>query len=262
MPMEVLYFIAGALERLGIRIDIALNLISSLGFFLLLMSIYTLSISIFKKKAAGLLAIFMVIFNASFSWIYYLTSWNLQLESIDQIVLNKRFAAFGPFDDNIISAFWNLNLYTNQRHAALALALMFFCVWILAYSKRRAWHIAAFVCVLIMPFLNQAVLLPLFLTLALAVVGAGKQRREVFIRLIMAIIFVLPVLLLVSGGANIRFDPGYLYDRTSWHEIAVSNNLVRWLIYWFLNLGLLPFFALAGFFLLKKLHFKNFPALL
>ncbi len=248
------YLLAGILEKFGTRIDIAVNLLSTFSFFALILAVYKLTLNISKSKAAGILAAIMLVFNASFSWIYYVTGWGFNMHSFTDIVLNKRFAAFGPFDNNIVEAFWNLNLYTNQRHTPLSLALMFFCVWILAFNKRRLLRILALAGCAIMPVLNQALVIPLFVTLGLAWLGLKSERKRVLINIILALLVTLPLLLIFGGGANIRFDPGYLYDRSSWHELEIHSRILKWIIFWFLNLGLLPAFALLGFILLKPLR--------
>ena len=45
------YLMVGMLEKIGLRIDFALNILSSLSFFLLIFSIYLLGKILFKSKA-------------------------------------------------------------------------------------------------------------------------------------------------------------------------------------------------------------------
>jgi hypothetical protein len=248
------YLLAGILEKFGTRIDLAINILSTFSFFALILAIYKLTLNISKSKAAGILAVIMLIFNSSFSWIYYVSSWGFNMHSFSDIVLNKRFAAFGPFDNNIIEAFWNLNLYTNQRHTPISLALMFFCIWILAFNKKKSLHVLALAGCAVMPILNQALIIPLFVTLGLAWLGLKTERKRVMVNIVLALLVSLPLLFTFGGGANIRFDPGFLYDHTSWHELDIHNNLLKWIIFWFLNLGLLPVFALIGFLLVRPLR--------
>lgn len=113
------YALVGALERLGVRIDWALNLPSALGFFLLLVLIFWFSYQLFKNYALSFLSVLFFLFNGSLSFFQF-----FKTHSITEILTNSRFSVFGPWDGGPITAFWTLNIYTNQRHLALSYAII------------------------------------------------------------------------------------------------------------------------------------------
>jgi hypothetical protein len=47
----------------------------------------------------------------------------LNPHTLTDIVTAEHFTSFGPWDGKLVSAFWNLNIYTNQRHLSLSFAL-------------------------------------------------------------------------------------------------------------------------------------------
>ncbi|KKP80399.1 MAG: hypothetical protein UR81_C0030G0001, partial [Candidatus Levybacteria bacterium GW2011_GWB1_35_5] len=134
------YAAAGVLEKIGLRIDFALNILSIFGFTFLILMIFLFSKEIFKSKIVGAVSILFFIFNGSLSFIEYFKNNGLSLDSLVLILSNTKFTSFGPYDGGIISAFWNLNIYTNQRHLALSYALSLFIIFLLLRFKESQEH--------------------------------------------------------------------------------------------------------------------------
>lgn len=130
------FLIVGLLETIGFNIAFALNLMSALGMFLLLEMIYLYGWKIFSSRKIGILAVLLFLFNGTFSIWEFIKISNTPPELINRITTAKEYASFGPWDGHIVSAFWNWNIYINQRHLAmsygLALLGMFPLLW---YSK-------------------------------------------------------------------------------------------------------------------------------
>ena len=117
------YLFIGVLERVGLRIDLAVNILSAGGFSLLLFMIYQYANTLFRSKLAGILALILFLFNGSLAWVEFFNqqgwTWNVFL-SIPQ---QSQFASFGPWSGRLVSAFWNWNIFTNQRHLGLSYGL-------------------------------------------------------------------------------------------------------------------------------------------
>src|SRR3990170_2533867 len=128
------YLMVGVLEHLGLRIDFALNILSSISFTFLLFMIYLLGKTLFQKRTIGILSVFLFLFNGSFSFIEFFKQYPLSINTPINIIKNTAFPSFGPYDGKIVSAFWNLNIYTNQRHLALSFALALLTIYLL-YCK-------------------------------------------------------------------------------------------------------------------------------
>ena len=130
------YMVVGLLEKLGLRLDWALNLPSILGFTLLLAGIWSLAIALFKDTKVAILSIIFFLFNGSLSFIKFFNDHPLSLNTPLDITRANAFPAFGPWDGGLISAFWNLNIYTNQRHLALAFGIiLLFIRWVTKASN-------------------------------------------------------------------------------------------------------------------------------
>ncbi|MBI5620944.1 hypothetical protein HY949_04135 [Candidatus Gottesmanbacteria bacterium] len=133
------YMVVGLLEKLGLRLDWALNLPSILGFTLLLWGIWSLAFALFQDKKVAFLSIIFFLFNGSLSFLKFFSDHPLSLDTPLDIIRANAFPAFGPWDGGMISAFWNLNIYTNQRHLAVAFAVtLLFIRWVARNSKFEA----------------------------------------------------------------------------------------------------------------------------
>ncbi len=253
------YAIVGGMEAIGIRIDTALNLLSVIGLAGLMFSIYLLGKRITGSKFVGIGATLSVILNPSLSWIYYFFTGENKLANFKDIFTTKIFGSFGPYDDNIISAFWNLNIFTNQRHFAFSLLFMFLAIWFIVYSKGKKKFIAALVFLAILSWMHKAVLMISFIVLGVLLYCFPKRRVRILVAIIAGLIVSIPGLLYLSQNAggfsnNIQegaglflYDPGFLYRATTFWEMAPASGFEQWLIYWFFNLGVLPFLAFFGF---------------
>lgn len=117
-------FYVGILEFLGLRIDLALNIMSLLALLSCLSLLYILTVKLVKKPAAGIIAIILFLFRSSFAIFTYLfdgTRYASIAEIIDKILNTRVFIGNTP---NEVWGLWTLNVYANQRHFALGLSLM------------------------------------------------------------------------------------------------------------------------------------------
>ncbi|MBM3205505.1 hypothetical protein FJZ41_01475 [Candidatus Shapirobacteria bacterium] len=233
------YLLVGGLEYLGLRLDFALNLPSLLGFTLLMITIFWLAKLLFKNYFVALLGVILFLFNGSFSfWEFFKQhplSWRTPLE----IFQNKFFPSFGPYDGKIVSAFWNLNIYTNQRHLALAYGLLiFFLISLLlpVIKKQKISHIRIILIGLgvgFFPFLHSVGYFMMMVVLGMLFLLLQGYRKSFLFVLFMALAIGAPQLFLIRPGGvegNLNFHPGYL--------IANQLTLVNFFHYWFWNLGL------------------------
>ncbi len=246
------YFFIGMLERAGLRLDMAVNLLSIIGMAGLLMMVYFLGTRIGKTKWIGLGAAVMVIFNSSLSWIYYFFIGKEKLASISELFKTPSFGAFGPYDNSLISAFWNLNIYTNQRHLAFAFALMFAAVWLIVYKKGWKSLVLAVIIIGTLSWVHKATWLILFIVLGVMFFAHFKSKQRIYLATLLGLGVSLPGLYYLNqnadpGGSLLNLQLGFLSNSTDWHEFNVVSPLQRFIVYWFLNLGLLPLMAFAGF---------------
>jgi len=250
------------LEKIGLPLDWALNLPSALSFFGLLLIIYLLAKTIFKRRFVGFLSIILFLFNGSLSFLEFFKNHPLSLRTPIEIFKNNTFPSFGPYDGKIVSAFWNLNIYTNQRHLALAFSLTLLAILLLVnpiLAKQKITYrrtILLGMLLGLMPFLHSAVFAMSVIIFTGFLILLRGYRKNLLILLAITLGLGLPQIFLVQTGGGIssfQFNPGFL----------IANNLtfIDFIKYWFLNLGLLPFFILIGFIkapLLNKKVFLSF----
>lgn len=134
------YMLVGFLEKFGVRIDYALNIPSTIGFFALLAIIYIFGTRLFRSRAVGVLSVLFFLFNGTLSFLEFFKEHPLSNHIVQDIITNTTFPSFGPYDHKIVSAFWNLNIYTNQRHLAAAYAFGLLIIYLVFYYSRKEKH--------------------------------------------------------------------------------------------------------------------------
>ena len=252
----IFYSAVGFLEKLGIPIDVALNSLSFLGFLFLVFIIYFFASKVFKSKAVGILSTVFFLFNSSLSFVYFFQKYGLSTETINQIISNKDFLSFAPYGQGIVSAFWNLNIYTNQRHLAisygLSLLLIYLIIKPLLGEKKISfnWQVILGVLLGLSFFLHTAVLLMTLIILGCFTIAFPKIRKECLTILIIAAVFAFPQYLYSKGdfGFSPKIAVGYL----------VTNGLTiqKFIQFWIYNLGLSFILIPLGFLASDKFQRK------
>ena len=123
------YLIVGMLERVGLQIDLALNIPSAVGMTMLLFMVYKIALLFFKRRLIGLLAVVLVIFNGSLAFVEYFNQQGWTWQALLAIPEQVQFASFGPWSGRLVAAFWNWNIFTNQRHLALGYGLVLVAIF-------------------------------------------------------------------------------------------------------------------------------------
>lgn len=248
----VFFAIVGLLEKVGVPLDWALNSLSILSFFLLLLAIYFLTKAIFKSRFTSMVACILFLFNGSFAFVDFFKKYPLSIHSLTDILHHDSFLAFGPYYGNkIISAFWSLNIYTNQRHLALAYAVFLLLILAiykasqkdnkLGFNKTLLWGII----IGLFPFIHLPVFAMIEATLFILFVIYPHLRKNILAIVAVSVIIALPQMMYM-GNSNYQgnlFHPGYLIE---------NLNFLSFIKYWFLNLGLVTILAPVGFILAKS----------
>jgi hypothetical protein len=249
--------IVGFLERMGARIDWALNIPSSLGFFSLLLGIYLLAYTLFASRGVALLSVLFFLFNGSLGFIRFFTLHPLSLKTLKDIASAKDFPAFAPWGPGDVTAFWNLNIFTNQRHLAIAFAVVIaFILTTLRMEKRSSraqalWGIAWGIGIGILPYFHQPTLLIMAVFMVCYGIFFPRVRLFLFITGLLAGILVIPQVMAVQGGApSVVWHPGYIIHGDI-IKLAFPQNVFRFLTFWTYNLGLHIILIPIGFFFLS-----------
>lgn len=253
----IFYLIVGTLEKIGLPLNWALNLPSALSFFVLLLTIYFFSKYLFKSKAVATLSVVFFLFNGSFSFLEFFKKHPFPTLTLNQIIKNTQFPSFGPYDRKIVSAFWNLNIYTNQRHLALAYLLFFLVLYMVFQGYKKPKKFTYKKAVLIgfivglFPFLHLAVFGMLGVMLLTSFFVFPKIRTKIFLTGCLALLLAIPQILYM-GNSNLEtklINPGYLIENLTFLNFSK---------YWFLNLGFVSILAPAGLLIANKDQRKVF----
>ncbi len=242
----------GILEKLGLRIDYALNIPSALGFFLLLLTIYFFAVKLFKSKAVGVLSILFLICNSTLDFLNFFAKYPLSTHTLSDIINNTRFMSFGPYDGKIISAFWNLNIYTNQRHLGLSYAvsmlLIYFVIKPYLENKKPDLKINVITGIIlgITFFLNIAVTLMSAIILGMLFLLSKGKRISILITIIIGGVITFPQYLYIEqqSASKTSIFLGYLANN--------SLTITSFINYWFQNLGLNLILIPLGFIIAPK----------
>ena len=245
------FALTGFLEKIGIRLDSALNGLSVLFLFLLLVSIYYFGKVVFKSSKVGVISVVLLLFNGSLGFLEFFKKNPISPSLFSSIMQNTEFSSFGPYDGKVVSAFWNLNIYTNQRHLALAYAaFIFFNILIYIYSKKPGslTYIKSLILGAIIgsfPFIHQAVFGTVGIALAIFFLIYPKLRSKIVIIGITALVIAVPQFIYMGTSNSVFsfFHPGYL---------AIDHTIFGLTKYWFLNLGLTMVLTPIGFLIANK----------
>ncbi|MFT4143584.1 MAG: hypothetical protein QM644_03935 [Mobilitalea sp.] len=118
-------FFVGNLEYLGLRIDFAFNLPSIISFVSAFLLLYILAMKITGKRIVGALACLFFAFRSSKTLFTYIASLPAGTNVLKALRDNMEFISDTPNEE---WGLWNLNVYCNQRHLALGLAVMFLVI--------------------------------------------------------------------------------------------------------------------------------------
>ena len=241
------YLIVGFLERIGVRIDLALNIPSIIGFGGLMTAIVYVSFKLFGNWKISMLSLLFFVCNGSFGFLKFFEKNPLSDHTFYDIFANESFPAFGPWDGGLVTAFWNLNIYTNQRHLAIG-----FLVGLLTISlayRMRTWSfrqqipsiIGMIILFTFLPYLHQ----PMLLIIGIFYLWYFILFPRIRIPFILIGIITIPLIywqlspILKGGSETFSYYIGYLIH----NEFTVS----KFIRFWIYNLGLHSLLIPLGF---------------
>ena len=125
-------FLAGNLEYLGMRMDVAYNIVSLISLTGFLMLLYQLALRITGKMCCGVLTIFLFFFRSGMAFFRFVWE-HIQAGNLLETLTEN--VSFIGYTTNENWGLWNFNVYLNQRHLAfgllmVTLALYLFMDWL------------------------------------------------------------------------------------------------------------------------------------
>ena len=228
-------FTTAVLEKTGWPIALSYNLLSALSLAGLLVIIYYFSQEIFKIKSRLLsgLASLLFVLTPDLSFIYFFK--NITFQNFLTKLRNHNFYLDnGLTVDKFFGGFFNLNVFTNQRHLVFGFGFFFIFVlilWRIYTGKKLAKKEMLLAAIIfgLMPFWHNFVFLAIGLVWGVAFLIVRK--KEIFWVLLVGGLIALPQILFLKSQANsqIFFRPGFImHDQLTWF------NLLK---FWFYNFG-------------------------
>lgn len=253
------FMFVGILERLGLRIDWALNVPSALGFAGVLVLLYLIAKRLFCSKTVGFLAILFFLFNGSLGFIRFFSLHPLSINSLTDIIHAKDFPAFAPWGPGLVSAFWNLNIYTNQRHLAPAFAIVLLFIYMIIRDTQRPakeqfllaipWGIVFG----LFPYFHPPSLLILAICMICYFFLYPRSRIFLFDVGLITLLIALPQMYRIQSEVKtIEWYPGYIFHNELLNLKSIPNMIWYMVVFWWQNLGLHSILILIGFFLINK----------
>lgn len=223
------YFLVGNLEKLGLPLHFAVNLPSALGFFFLLVGIYFLSLKLFSSRIVSFLSVILFLFNGSFSFLDFLTKYPFTsiAQTFNRLINLTEFVSFGPWNGSIITAFWNLNVFTNQRHLGLSFALVTLIIYFLYTKSKGVYFIGLLMGILI--FLNQPSFAIAAVFCLVFFLFSPPLRLPLLLSSLGSLPFVVASYFLVNVSPAVHFRIGFLTPQ----PVTISA-LAK---FWFYNIG-------------------------
>lgn len=244
--------LVGFLEKAGLRIDMAFNGISILLFTALLFLIYKLPQLIFvKNKLLGILSVMLFVFHSNLTFIDFFKAKGLSLSAFRDFWLMPDYIHKGPFDGSIISIFFTLNVYLNQRHLIAAfvigLAIIYFLLSKLIKSQKISYK-TLIILGLVLGILSRVHTLTFFsTTIILLFLFILFKRSRLLLPLFLPALVVFFFHAKDIIGQDIShtfFNPGFLSEK--------PLSIINFSSFWFMNLGIALILIPLGFFISGK----------
>lgn len=257
-------FTTGVLEHIGLRIDIAYNLISVFSFTFLLYTIYYLAVLIFKKRLVGILSIVFFWFSSDLSFVNFFEKYGFSKSLISYWWHNNFYFQGSPlfFSKTISPAiFWTLDTYVNQRHLIFGALyfLTFLYFWISqSQTKKQSKLFITTMGISLGLFVmwHAMIFLAGIVVIIMVMILYKNIRKSLLITLIITVLLALPQIILIKlhSADMLMFKPGFILD-----NMLTLGNFAH---FWIINLGFSIITIPIGFFLANKEQKKFFLILL
>jgi hypothetical protein len=229
-------FLAGTLEALGLRLDLAFNAPAILSFTALLVLAFELGRLLCGRVAGGVLAALLTPLSTSWAWLDYVRGWDRDPPGFLSDFWRQGVRLHnGPYDGEIISGHFSLFPYVNQRQLTFGVALGLLVIYATyralqgdgGLRRERAAALGALVGV---SFLFNGLIAVAIGATVLTLMLLYRHVRPGIAFAVAAGAAALPVALALRGGNALAWHFGYLV------EPLTFSSFVE---YWWLNVGLL-----------------------
>ena len=236
-------FTTAVLEVLGMRIDHAFNLLSTLSLTCVIIMLYLWGRFIGNSTKAGILTCLLFFFQSSLAFIAFFKEHGFSLSAVRH---NNFYIGNFPFDSGLIAGFWNMNTYLNQRHLIFGLVAVLFISYL--FTDKNILQIKRYVQVILgfliglLPLWHITAFVSINIILFIALLVDRQKRQQLLPVMITATFSSLPWLFMITNNAHSSpvLQPGFLID--------LFHKPAQWFIFWIVNLGISLVTILLGVF--------------
>jgi hypothetical protein len=168
LPIRYHYLFAllvGKLEATGVPLDWALNIPSTIGFFLILLMTFLLAKKWFSDSRIAALSVVFFLFNGSMGFVQFFRKLSPSSNLVSDIIFNDHFSAMGPWDGGNVLGVWHLLVFVSQRHFSVALGILLSFIYVCYYLEGRSrrvqlsWALFFGILIGLFPVFHKAVIL-------------------------------------------------------------------------------------------------------
>lgn len=247
-------FLVGLLEKIGFRIDIAFNGLSVLFFTALLYFIYKLPQVIFyKSRVIGIISVVLFVFHSNLTFIDFLREKGISKNLFLDLWLLPDYLNKGPFDGSIISLFFTLNVYLNQRHfiAGLTISMFIFFIFLskIINNKNISYEkviLLGFLLGLISRFHTLTFFSTSIVLFTLLLIFKHFRFILPFFAPAALLFFFHANDILLQNMQHLFFNPGFLSQK--------PLSFYNFVYFWLANIGISLFLIPIAVWLSKKKH--------
>ncbi|HUD20143.1 MAG TPA: hypothetical protein VMR81_06905 [Patescibacteria group bacterium] len=245
------YFWVGMYEHLGVPIVWAVNIPSALTYACLLVVIYFIPRVLTKApKIVGLFAVLFTILHSTLTFIFFFEKYGVSIHALKILWRLPKYFFAGPFDGSPISIYWTLNVFVNQRHLALGIAIALLVgLVVFQECKKKTWSMIDLMIVGILTGLLAFWHIVMF-GILLGTVGIllliNRKYRQFVVYIIASLICSVPTLMTWVRAAMVYITPAV---RSS---IPLPTTHVPILLYIIYNYGILLFSVPIGLFVMPR----------
>lgn len=247
------YFFVASLERLGMPLIPSFNVISAAGFSLyLMMAYYLVRILLKESRMFGWVTVVALMGHSTMTWLYLLLSSGFHKGFISDIWNLQMYPFAGPYDGSIISLFFTLNVFVNQRHLAFGIAISLWLFLMMVRSKRQpksAFLLGMLYGLLvgILGLWNIIIYIIDIVVISLVFLIQKKKSACIYFlsfAIIVGLLYMFPFLQDITEN--------YLTSSVSASKQSSEFSLSYQIQYWFMNLGIAIPLSLIGLFTIQK----------
>jgi|GEM_PF-1145818 len=261
----IFYFFVGLVEQFDIPLIVAFNAVSAFGFSVYcIVGFYIAYMVAEKNRIVGWMTIVFLITHSTLTWWYFLLQQGIHASIFTSLWRLPNYLFAGPYDGSVISLFFTLNVFVNQRHLSFAIAagflLCFMADALFKQKKSSYWKYGVLGGMIGLLFWWNLVITVTVMGVVLLLGIFFKKYRETLFCL-----FVFGSIVCIGCIPFFPVLKEFFASNTSQSvigsKISFLSVLAKQIRYWAVNLGLGIIAYIVGYMHVQKQYKKMFVSI-